>query len=100
MQTRGERAMENRQPLPRSATNSSPSYRQRNAARMTPSEAMKAVHRMLVAYPQFRCPEETAMALAETLCAFPLEVATAACSPVHGVPRTQKDFPPSTGHVA
>lgn len=77
------------------------SYAQRWAERMTPDEAMAGAARMMAAYPEGRtgCSDEYLMALAETLCQWPFEVATKACSPVHGVPKEHKTFRPSAGQV-
>jgi hypothetical protein len=56
---------------------------------------------MLTAYPETSsgCSDEYLATLAQTLCQFPLEVATAACSPVHGVPKEQKNFRPTAGQI-
>jgi hypothetical protein len=75
------------------------SYTQRINARMTRDEALKAMVRMLTAYSTFRCSDETMLTLAEVLMSFPREVATAACSPIHGVPKTCKEFPPNAGQI-
>jgi hypothetical protein len=86
--------------LPTLATNSSRTYAQRWLARMTPEEAMKGVIRMMSAYSEFSpCNPEYMMSLADALCQFPMEVATAACSPVHGVPKSQKNFRPNVGQL-
>lgn len=94
--------MENRNEkrLPMLAANSSQNYAKRLNERMTPDEAMAGVIRMLSAYSEFSpCTREYMMTLTETLCQFPLEVATAACSPVHGVPKVYKNFRPNAGQV-
>jgi hypothetical protein len=86
---------------PMSEMNSSRSYAQRQAERLTPEEAMRAAIRMMSAYSEFSpCNPEYLMTLAETLCQFPMEVATAACSPVHGVPKEYKTFRPNSGQVS
>jgi hypothetical protein len=66
---------------------------------MTRQEAVNAIIRMMTAYPTFKCPETSLMTLAEVLLSFPREVATAACSPIHGVPKVCKEFPPNAGQI-
>lgn len=78
---------------------SSPSYTQRMQERMTRDEAVKAIVRMMLAYPLFRCPEENLLTLAEALMCFPREVATAAASPIHGVPKACLERPPNAGQI-
>lgn len=58
--------------------------------------------RMLSAYPEMAkdCSREYLMTLAQTLCQYPREVATQACSPIHGVPRQCKSFRPTAGQIA
>jgi hypothetical protein len=82
--------------------NSSKSYEQRLHDRMTIEEALTGTARMLSAYPETAkgCSREYLMTLAETLCQYPREVATQACSPVHGVPKACKSFRPTAGQVA
>jgi hypothetical protein len=59
------------------------------------------VGRMLTAYPETSsgCSDEYLATLAQTLCQFPMEVATAACSPVHGVPKEHRNFRPTAGQI-
>lgn len=85
--------------LKTSAKSSLPSYGQE---RPIPSEAATLVIRMLSAYPETlaTCSEEYLATLAETLCQFPRVVATAAASPVHGVPKKYPNFKPSAAQVA
>jgi hypothetical protein len=86
---------------PTSGGSSSRTYAQRWKARMTLEEAMKGVIRMLAAYSEFSpCNPEYMMTLAETLCQFPMEVATAACSPIHGAPKEHKNFRPNAGQIS
>jgi hypothetical protein len=94
----GERKMTNQQPS-KPGNPSSPSYVQRMLARMTREEAVKGVTRMMLAYPNFRCSEETIATMAEALMGFPREVATAACSPIHGAVRLSPAFPVSVPQV-
>jgi hypothetical protein len=83
-----------------SSRNSGRTYAQRWLAQMTPDEALTAANRMMSAYSEFSpCNREYLMSLADALCQFPMEVATAACSPVHGVPKGQKNFRPNVGQV-
>jgi hypothetical protein len=80
--------------------NSGRTYAQRWVARLTPDEALTAVHRMMSAYSNSGpCTPEYLMSLTEALCQFPMETATAACSPVHGVPKEQKNYRPHIGQV-
>ena len=91
----------NEKHLPTLATNSSRTWTQRWQERLTPQEAMTGVIRMMSAYSEFSpCSPEYMMTLAQTLCQFPMEVATAACSPIHGVPKEQKNFRPNSGQVS
>ena len=71
------------------------------ATRMTAQEALTGIKRMLSAYPQTAAETTQGylMTLAEVLCHYPLEVATAACSPIHGVPKECKSFRPTAGQV-
>ena len=75
------------------------SYTQRVTARMTREEAVKAVVRMMSAYPTFRCSEESMLTFAEALLQFPLETAMAAASPIHGAPKKYKDYPLTAGQL-
>ena len=86
----------------RSATKSLPTFTERLQQRMSIEEAIKGAVRMLSAYPETAkdVSREYLMTLAETLCQFPLEVATIACSPVHGVPKQFKQFRPTAGQVS
>lgn len=93
--------MDTAKQLAKSEKNSLQNYAQRLTQKMAPEEAMKGVIRMLSAYPETGSKQsrDYLMSLAETLCQFPLEVATKACSPVHGVPKEFKSFPPTAGQV-
>src|SRR5262245_1135472 len=89
----------NARPPAMSGATSLPSYIQRTTQRMSRQDAIKAMIRMMSAYPTFRCSEESMVTLAEVLLNFPLETAVAAASPVHGVPKSYKDFPPNAGQI-
>lgn len=88
--------------LVKSATNSLPSLTKRLVERMTSEEAIRGATRMLTAYPETarEMSRDYLMTLAETLCQYPREIATQACSPVHGVPKECKSFRPTAGQVA
>src|SRR5262249_5583753 len=84
-----------------SLANCAQKWAERTNARMTPDEAMASLTRMLTDYTDsnFGFSDEYRMNLAETLCQFPREVATAACSPIHGIPKALKNKPPHTGQI-
>lgn len=82
-----------------SGANSLPSYTTRIAQRMMREEAIKATVRMMTAYTGFRCSEEELLVLAEVLMQFPLETATAAASPIHGVSKQYRDYPVKAGQL-
>jgi hypothetical protein len=76
------------------------SWAERVQARLTLSEATEQVGRMMTAYSDGReLPRPYIGALADSLMQWPREVAVAACSPVHGVPKEQKNFRPTTGQI-
>jgi hypothetical protein len=82
------------------ATNSSRTYAQRWQERLTLEEANRGAKRMMSAYSELSpCNPEYLMSLTEALCQFPMEVATSACSPVHGVPKEHKNYRPHIGQV-